>query len=656
MKNYIYLLFTLFFIVLSFSLRAQGLDALRKRSTNGENGELATILNSKDVEKMGAYLKANPTSVNNATNKRILGETKYRVSYEYQSLIGDAISKCLNGKIPIEMCKVIIEAGCDLNIPFQGKTPIYNVVENIATHKKSECQTAEALLKLMAAREDFNINMRYKDLLPPLNYLIWRNHNFLGKFSSDYISNEVLKTFIERGASVNTYDQDGNSLITFATETKNDYLAEYLVEKGIDLNRKTDEKGNDALYTAIDSGKLELVKKIVGSGVTFDINSLKNEPSSFRKYPELYNYIAQVCADKINEYKDIKLFQQKFIDRKELVQHKYEKLCVACANAATDANDIKKCINLFPDVTKLLANRQNEIYKKDLEKLEIIKQELLTPAKEQKANLATLSINQKYPIKNFYTETQILNNTFDREQFFLEYFISNYSDNDLSNQKPIAEGLYRMAFVSAAVQKTYDFYTYQRDGFFATFLGEDGTFLDQGKAEEDKRILNEAFKLCYSSPVLNVNEFFSEARSLLEMQSENFITNVREAIAIHNKTMNRKDKEHQTFVVGSTSENRATNSESKASSTSQKNDELQLKNCECEIDYNNRKNKIPRKGSDGASGGEGVIYLKNGDYTTIFKTKEGKWYAAGMSMFDSSFDTMEELFKYLVQKCKDNCR
>ena len=120
--------------------------------------------------------------------------------------------------------------------------------------------------------------------------------------------------------------------------------------------------------------------------------------------------------------------------------------------------------------------------------------------------------------------------------------------------------------------------------------------------------------------------------------------------------MNRKDKEHQTFVVGSTSESRATNSESKASSTSQKNDELQLKNCECEIDYNNRKNKIPRKGSDGASGGEGVIYLKNGDYTTIFKTKEGKWYAAGMSMFDSSFDTMEELFKYLVQKCKDNCR
>lgn len=652
MKNYIYLLCTLFSIFLSFSLKAQGLDALRKRSTNGENTELAAILNSKDIKKMRAYLNANPTSVNNATNKRILGETKYRTSYEYQSLVYDAISKCLEEEMPIEMCKVIIEAGCDLNIPFEGKTPIYDVVENIATHKKSECQTAEALLKLMAAREDFNLNMRYKDLLPPLNYLIWRNHNFLGKFSTDYISNEVLKTFIERGASINTYDQDGNSLITFATETQNDYLAEYLIEKGIDLKRKTDDKYNDALYIAIKSGKLGLVKKIVASGLTFDINTLKNEPYSFRRYPELYDYIAQVCADKANEYKDIKLFQQKFIGRKEFVKKKYEDLCVACADAATDANDIKKCISLFSDVKELLVDKQNEIYKKDIEKLEILKQQMLILAKEQKANLATLSINQKYPIKKFYTEKQILNNTFDRELSFLEYFISNYTYNGLSDQIPIAEGLYRMAFVSAAIQRDYDYYTYQRNGFLDLFLGENGTFLDQGKAEEDKKILTEAFKLCYGSPMLNVNEFFSEVESLLQMQSEKFTTNVRAAIAIHNETMNRRNRN-----VGSMSGSSVTNSESKTPSTTpQKNDEPKMKNCECEIDYNNRKNRIPEKGSDGASGGEGVIYLKNGDYTTIFKTKEGKWYAAGMSMFDSSFDTMEELFKYLVQKCKDNCR
>ena len=301
---------------------AQSFSSLKKTAASEYNNDLAELLNKNDEKSLAEYLRKNPAKVNDATSTKQVGDMR---TVKPVPLVYDAIDRTLNGKLSVGICQIIIDAGCNMNAPFNEKTPVYIVLDFIATHSRNECDVAEQILALILARSDFDVNWRYQSLLPPFSYLIRENHNYLNKFSADYISDNVIKMFIEKGAPVNTYDNEGNSLIAFALETENDFLQTYFIDNGINTMKKNKD-GRDALYIAVESGNLSLVKKIITSGYDLNINNLQNDPIQMKKYPDIYDYIAELCASKETEYDSLIFFVDKFPDKLLLVKERLDKI------------------------------------------------------------------------------------------------------------------------------------------------------------------------------------------------------------------------------------------------------------------------------------------------------------------------------------------
>ena len=305
-----------------FSSTAQSFNSLKKSTKINYNAQLAELLNQNDDIALSNYLQTNPSKIDDATSTKLANDIQTKKPVP---LIYDAISRALEGKSSPKICQVIINAGCDLQNSFDGKTSIYIVLDFIATHPKSECDVAEQILSLIMTRSDFDINLRYQSLLPPFSYLIRENHNYLNKFSADYISDDVVRMFIEKGASVNTYDNNGNSLIAFALETENEYLQTYFIDNGINTAKKNKE-GKDALYIAVESGNLSLVKQMIVAGYDLNISNLQNEPEEMKKYPDIYDYIADVCASKELEYDSLIFFVDRFPDKLSLVKERLDRI------------------------------------------------------------------------------------------------------------------------------------------------------------------------------------------------------------------------------------------------------------------------------------------------------------------------------------------
>ena len=79
-----------------------------------------------------------------------------------------AIEQTLAGRMTVAACKDTIASAKSMKDPYGGKTPIYLVLDYLATHKKQECGNAEQLLSAFISRPDFDINLRYSSLLPPM--------------------------------------------------------------------------------------------------------------------------------------------------------------------------------------------------------------------------------------------------------------------------------------------------------------------------------------------------------------------------------------------------------------------------------------------------------------------------------------------------------
>ncbi len=283
-----------------------------------------------------------------------------------------AVESALAGRMLAEHACAVIKTG-NVERPFGGKTPIYLVMDYLATHPKTECRTAEQLLEAFLSRSDFDITEEYRSLLPPFAHLIRTNFTYLGgHFSADYISDNVLKMLIGAGARVNTYNKDGSSLMSFAMETDNKYLQSYFVEKGINL-RHEDKAGNDDVYKLIADGNLQTLRQAVDKGsVKLSIEALKNDTKDIARYPELYDYLAQKCASAATKYESLKEFRQRFSDRKTLVQGKWEAMAQAESNAAKDAKAIKTVMERYPDLGKITEPRRHSIYRKDVAALDDI--------------------------------------------------------------------------------------------------------------------------------------------------------------------------------------------------------------------------------------------------------------------------------------------
>ena len=293
------------------------------------------------------------------------------------------IEKILAGTCTIEEGHDALLAD-DPNSPFNGKTPIYIVLDYISTHPKTQCNKAEQVLDILLHRKDVDVNLRYSSLPPPLSYLIRQNWEYLGKrFSSDYISDKVLSLMIEAGANVNTYNQEGGTLMSLAMQTNNTYLQKYLLDKGVNL-RHSDKGGNDDVYKLIADGNLEVLKKSIDKGsIRIDINSLKNDTKQLAIFPDMYSYLALHCAKQINKYEDVILFRQRFSDKRDLVQQTYMALAQKETNAASSFSEIETVKKRYPDLEKIYAPKQLSIYRQHVSQLEAAYQKALDAAKNK---------------------------------------------------------------------------------------------------------------------------------------------------------------------------------------------------------------------------------------------------------------------------------
>lgn len=273
-----------------------------------------------------------------------------------------AIQDALSEGGSANKCVALIKEGCELNEVWDEKTSVYLLMDYIATHKKSYCGVATEILQAMLERKDFNIKQSYRDLLPPFNYLLRRNYEYLhNSFSKDYLSDEVLRMCIEYGAPVTSYNQKGGSLMDFAINTENESMQAYLYEKGINL-RHEDQQGEDAVFKLIADGKLDIIRSAIEQKrISIDINSLKNETNTFSHNKELYDYLAVHCANQANTYEDITLFRHRFQDKANLTQQKYEALARNEVNICTNYDMIVHCERRYPDLTSITAPKKLKI-------------------------------------------------------------------------------------------------------------------------------------------------------------------------------------------------------------------------------------------------------------------------------------------------------
>lgn len=286
-----------------------------------------------------------------------------------KSALYAAVEKALNGTGSVDEAISAIASG-DLKAPYDGRTPVYLVLDFLAKHPKKECATAERLLDAFLARKDFDVDLRYSTLLPPLSHLIRTNYEALGgKFSSDYISESVVQKLIEAGATVNTYYLDGSTLMKFATATNNRYLQNYFVDSGIDL-RHEDKSGHDDAYKLIADGNLTTLKRAVDAGtLTLTIENLKNDTKDFAKYSQLYDFVANQCAKHAEEYSSLNSFRTRFNDRKALVQAKWEKQAREQSAQAKTFDDIMNVESLYPDVPTITDPVKLSIYRRDSQRM-----------------------------------------------------------------------------------------------------------------------------------------------------------------------------------------------------------------------------------------------------------------------------------------------
>ncbi|MCL2167586.1 MAG: ankyrin repeat domain-containing protein [Lentimicrobiaceae bacterium] len=232
---------------------------------------------------------------------------------------------------------------------------IYGVLDFIATHPINECAEKEQELKNIISAPNFDVNLRYNDYYPPLAYLVRKNHDYLGYFSKEYISDNVLKMLIEKGSRINTYDREGNSLMAFALETNNEYLSQWFIDSGIDLYKENKYSENiinkcieeqnlsilkqitatadgkrmlnvDYQNQAIIVGNYEIVKHLYEEGVDINVNTLTVAPSIFRGNSRVYDYITQICANNAVNYTDLRKYKSLFPDKFSLIKSKIDKI------------------------------------------------------------------------------------------------------------------------------------------------------------------------------------------------------------------------------------------------------------------------------------------------------------------------------------------
>lgn len=233
----------------------------QKKQNSEYNKELASALHGNDYRELGRILSKDPSLVDAASS---VIETSKRLKIKTTvPLICDAVQRCLNQQCSLNVVEVILDHRPNLNCKYDGLPPFYMVLNYIACHKINDCKRAEELFFLFLNKSNIDIKERPADLPPPFSYLLTENFNFLNKhFNRDYISPEIIKAFVDKGASINTKDVNSNSILSFATITENQDLINYCIGNDAVLET-TNKDGKDAFYYAVANKDYDAVKTIL---------------------------------------------------------------------------------------------------------------------------------------------------------------------------------------------------------------------------------------------------------------------------------------------------------------------------------------------------------------------------------------------------------
>lgn len=423
-----------------------------------------------------------------------------------KSALYTTVEKVLSGQMPASDAANEVSTSTQLTEPYNGKTPIYLVLEYLAHTPKDKCEEAEKLLDAFLANKKFDVNQRYSSLMPPLAYLIRENYDFLNeRFSAAYISDNVLRKLIEAGASVNTYNTDGSSLMTFASSTRNKYLQDYFLKQGIDLAHR-DKAGNDDAYHIISDGNVELLKRLIDEGrIEVEFKKLRNDIKDIAKHPAMYNYLAGVFAKQVNNYDEVTLFRKQFGNNKDLVQNKYEALAKKECNAAKTFNDVLNIEKRYPELTTIIGNYKRAIYDRDCNTLKQLYQESLEAAKS--ATLKTLN-----------------------DEGFVSRFINTYKEYDPANQMPMANGMEEFFTVCNALNTNMNasyWYDYEETDLINIIFGPSHkfVFLDQ-KVKQRDAIFEQAKRICQTKSNWGYDSFWTKAAEELPKRYNQFLDNV----------------------------------------------------------------------------------------------------------------------------------
>jgi len=77
---------------------------------------------------------------------------------------------------------------------------------------------------------------------------------------------EVLTLLIESGADIFDFDDEGVSIFDMAITYDNLWMVEYLLEKGLDVNKTNRKSGFTALMAAACYGRVEIAKLLIEKG------------------------------------------------------------------------------------------------------------------------------------------------------------------------------------------------------------------------------------------------------------------------------------------------------------------------------------------------------------------------------------------------------
>ncbi len=413
-----------------------------------------------------------------------------------------------------------------------------------ATTPSDKCDIGMEVLKLLVAQKGFDLNRRYRSLPPPFSYLLSENFKYLGnKYSKDYLSTELIRFLIDNGAYLNSYDENGASLLLLADQTDNMFLRDYLLDNGVNIDKTADANGNDAVHAAIADNDVSLLQKIV-KNYNVKITTPLVKGLTSKVSPEMFEYLIGQCADNANTYEEIVDFRTFFTTRKDMVQKRYEELAQKETNTANDFYAISKVSKRYPDLEKITGPKKLSIYREHAAKVEAL----------YKAALSAANNDDKTHKGDSKCITEFIQN-YNKKSFF--------DPDQKVRLAKVTEGFYTVCTgLNMYVRERY----IKKDLFGELAFGRPPYAFMSKWASEDTAKINSAIRVVNNNIDTLFQPFYDRIYSTLIHKRSELHTNIDNSIDIYNKAIVEARSKSSSYSSSSSS-----SSYSSSSSTSNSN-------------------------------------------------------------------------------------